>query len=114
MEVCPSHWCAMEWNGPSHLVYSPIDVVNYAGDSPSALLIGSYPSRTEREKQKSHSNRLLPDGHQPGLKVIIHYGSVSIFQIGQFTKLYGTSIIEAHRLLKNSIGKKHYLLVIQS
>jgi hypothetical protein len=46
-----------------------------------------------------------------GLKLIAHYGSFSEYQVGGFTKLYGTSVIEAHRLLKNSIGSDEYVIM---
>jgi hypothetical protein len=46
-----------------------------------------------------------------GLKLIAHYGPLSEYQIGRFTKLYGTSVIEAHRLLKNSINSDEYVIM---
>jgi hypothetical protein len=46
-----------------------------------------------------------------GLKLIAHYGSLSEYQVGRFTKLYGTSVIEAHRLLKNSIDSDEYVIM---
>lgn len=46
-----------------------------------------------------------------GLKLIAHYGSFSEYQVGGFTKLYGTAVIEAHRLLKNSIGSDEYVIM---
>jgi len=45
------------------------------------------------------------------LKVIVHYGKMSEFRIQGFTKLYGGVVIEAHRLLKNSIPSHSYLLI---
>jgi len=51
--------------------------------------------------------------HNLSLKMIVHYGAFSVYQIDGFTKLYGIPVIEAHRLLKNSIGGNHYLLVTQ-
>jgi hypothetical protein len=35
-----------------------------------------------------------------GLKLIAHYGSLSEYQVGRFTKLYGTSVIEHIGCLK--------------
>jgi hypothetical protein len=46
-----------------------------------------------------------------GLKLIAHYGPVSEYHVGGFTKLYGTSVIEAHRLLKNSINSNEYVIM---
>ncbi|WP_106915256.1 DUF2652 domain-containing protein [Chryseobacterium aurantiacum] len=35
------------------------------------------------------------------LKFIVHYGAFSQYNIGNFRKLYGKTIVEAHQLLKN-------------
>jgi hypothetical protein len=45
------------------------------------------------------------------LKLIVHYGEMSEFRIGNFTNLYGQVVIEAHRLLKNSIPSNAYVLL---
>jgi hypothetical protein len=45
------------------------------------------------------------------LKVIVHYGEMSVYQIGRFFKLFGRPLIDAHRLLKNSIGLDTYVLI---
>ena len=45
------------------------------------------------------------------LKIIAHYGRMATFSIGSFKKLYGEVMIEAHRLLKNSINSRSYLLL---
>lgn len=47
------------------------------------------------------------------LKFIVHYGKLSPYSIGGFNKLYGQSVIEIHRLLKNSIDSNHYLLMTE-
>jgi hypothetical protein len=45
------------------------------------------------------------------LKLIVHYGSISTFQLKGFTKLYGRTVIEAHRLLKNGSKNSNYILI---
>jgi hypothetical protein len=45
------------------------------------------------------------------LKLIVHYGSLSTFQVKGFTKLYGRTVIEAHRLLKNGSKSNSYILI---
>lgn len=45
------------------------------------------------------------------LKFIVHYGKFAPYSVGGFNKLYGQSVIEIHRLLKNSINSDHYLLL---
>jgi hypothetical protein len=47
------------------------------------------------------------------IKSIVHYGAISQFTIGRFEKLYGRSLIEAHRLLKNSIHTNTYSLITE-
>jgi class 3 adenylate cyclase len=45
------------------------------------------------------------------LKIAIHYGEVAIKQIRQFVELAGESVIVIHRLLKNSIPAKEYIVL---
>ncbi|CAA7195241.1 DUF2652 domain-containing protein [Chryseobacterium potabilaquae] len=40
------------------------------------------------------------------LKFIIHYGKFSQYHIGNFKKLYGTTIVEAHQFLKNNYAEQ--------
>jgi hypothetical protein len=47
------------------------------------------------------------------IKSVVHYGEIAQFSIGRFDKLYGQSLIEAHRLLKNSIHKDTYALITE-
>lgn len=47
------------------------------------------------------------------LKFIVHYGELDETIIGNFTKIIGSDVILAHRLLKNKIGKKEYLLITE-
>lgn len=45
------------------------------------------------------------------LKAIAHYGAMTGFSVQGFQKLYGEVVIEAHRLLKNKVPGRSYLLV---
>ncbi|GGE99410.1 DUF2652 domain-containing protein [Hymenobacter cavernae] len=45
------------------------------------------------------------------LKIIVHYGRVSVAQIRDFTKLMGRDLIVVHRLLKNNVTGSEYLLL---
>ena len=47
------------------------------------------------------------------IKSIVHYGEILEFTIGRFEKLYGKPLIEAHRLLKNSIHTNTYSLITE-
>ncbi|SNC76047.1 Protein of unknown function [Hymenobacter gelipurpurascens] len=45
------------------------------------------------------------------LKIIVHYGRVSIVQIREYTKLMGRDVIVVHRLLKNNVTGSEYILL---
>ncbi len=45
------------------------------------------------------------------LKVMLHHGEVAVKEIRQFVELGGESVILIHRLLKNSIAAKEYILL---
>ncbi|WP_066834892.1 DUF2652 domain-containing protein [Rufibacter ruber] len=47
------------------------------------------------------------------LKIVVHYGRISITQIRDYTKLMGTDVIVAHRLLKNNIEGAEYVLLTE-
>lgn len=45
------------------------------------------------------------------IKLVAHYGEIGTFSVGGFSKLYGKALVEAHRLLKNHIGRHTYALI---
>lgn len=45
------------------------------------------------------------------LKLIAHYGPTADYRLGGFHKLYGKTVIAAHRLLKNSVKSDNYVLI---
>lgn len=47
------------------------------------------------------------------LKFILHYGEMSVYDIKGFRKLYGQTIIESHRLLKNGSNDANYILITE-
>ncbi|KUG08122.1 DUF2652 domain-containing protein [Solirubrum puertoriconensis] len=47
------------------------------------------------------------------LKIVVHYGRVSVSQIRNFTKLLGRDVIVAHRLLKNNVTGSEYILLTE-
>ncbi|WP_417886869.1 DUF2652 domain-containing protein [Zunongwangia sp.] len=48
------------------------------------------------------------------IKLIAHFGYFAKFNVGTFEKLYGKTVVEIHRLLKNSISGKEYVLITNS
>lgn len=57
-------------------------------------------------------NKYLSD-NQLGLKIIIHYGRISLANIKGRTKLLGEDVIIAHKLLKNGIYELNYILLTE-
>jgi GMP synthase PP-ATPase subunit len=48
------------------------------------------------------------------LKVIVHTGHAELISIGTFKELSGIDVILVHRLLKNSVKEKEYILMTES
>jgi hypothetical protein len=44
------------------------------------------------------------------LKALVHAGEIAVKQVRQFEELAGEPVIVAHRLLKNGVPSRHYLL----
>jgi Protein of unknown function (DUF2652) len=47
------------------------------------------------------------------LKFIVHYGIIKVYDIRGFKSLYGETVIESHRLLKNGSGLSNYILITE-
>jgi hypothetical protein len=45
------------------------------------------------------------------LKAVVHHGEAVFSKVGQFQKVAGVDVIQAHRLLKNSVEEDEYILV---
>lgn len=45
------------------------------------------------------------------LKQVVHAGEVALERIGKFEKLFGLDVIIVHRMLKNSVEAKEYLMI---
>lgn len=48
------------------------------------------------------------------LKAFVHAGDILIKQVRQFEELAGEPVIFAHRLMKNSVNKKRYVLISEA
>ncbi|KAA5549176.1 DUF2652 domain-containing protein [Adhaeribacter rhizoryzae] len=69
----------------------------------------NYLKIVERD-QGSEAGASLSDSRLT-LKVVVHYGRLSITQIREHIKLMGKNVIIAHRLLKNNIDGDEYVLL---
>jgi hypothetical protein len=69
------------------------------------------------EMLQSFRNRLetyqenFPQTRSLSIKLVVHYGVIGKFSVGSYSKLFGQAVVEAHRLLKNSIGTHTYALI---
>lgn len=48
------------------------------------------------------------------LKIVVHSGTAVFHEVGGFRKVSGADVILAHRLLKNSVPEKEYLLMSEA
>ncbi len=48
------------------------------------------------------------------LKQVVHAGEVAVEKIGRFEKLFGLAVIIVHRMLKNSVPEREYLMVSET
>jgi hypothetical protein len=69
----------------------------------------NYLRLVERDLDSELSTALR--AHDLTIKIIVHFGQVSVAQIRQFTKLMGRDVIVVHRLLKNNVTGNEYILL---
>lgn len=69
----------------------------------------NYVQLVERDTNSSLGKALRH--HDLTLKIVVHYGQVSVAQIREFTKLMGRDVIVVHRLLKNNVMSSEYVLL---
>ncbi|MCB2376435.1 DUF2652 domain-containing protein [Hymenobacter sp. BT635] len=69
----------------------------------------NYVRLVERDLDSELSAALR--SHDLTIKIIVHFGQVSVAQIRQFTKLMGRDVIVVHRLLKNNVTGNEYVLL---
>lgn len=69
----------------------------------SAML---WKMRSAFNKKIEELSKALSTSIDLSLKFIVHYGKFSQYQIGNFKKLYGKPVVEAHQLLKNEFAEQ--------
>lgn len=67
--------------------------------------------RNSFKKILQHYRLEFPSINELDLKAIVHYGHMAEFKINRFYKLYGNTLVDAHRLLKNSVPSSAYVLL---
>ncbi|WP_419211528.1 DUF2652 domain-containing protein [Maribacter sp. X9] len=66
---------------------------------------------TEFNKKIDYYKNLYHNVADLSLKLVVHYGTIGKFSTDGFNKLFGNTLVEAHRLLKNSIPYRTYTLI---
>lgn len=51
--------------------------------------------------------------HLLSIKAVLHCGEVLVWKVRKFKELSGTSVMTAHRLMKNHVPVKEYILVAE-
>ncbi len=64
------------------------------------------------EKHKKCEHKLCHSLNRLNIKFFIHEGEFGIHMVGKFEELIGKPIIEIHRVMKNKITEKSYILII--
>ena len=71
----------------------------------------SFIENLEKNDPENYNKYLADD--QLGLKIIIHYGHISLANIKGRTKLLGEDVIVVHKLLKNNVTEDNYILLTE-
>jgi len=126
-----SHAINMLMDAMVNAVGQEYEVAEIEGDAVLLIRKGPAPSKSDIEKtclgifNAFHYQRkwmqqhtVCPCGACQGLinltlKFIAHHGPVAEIRVGKFVKQSGAEMIVAHRLLKNAIDAKEYLLVTE-
>lgn len=90
-----------EIEGDAILFYRYDENPSYQNISRMLWRMRSAFNRKIKELSKSLSTTI-----DLSLKFIVHYGAFSQYNIGNFQKLYGKTIVEAHQLLKNGLAEQ--------
>jgi hypothetical protein len=68
-------------------------------------MLQAFKNRLETFKER------FPQTSSLSIKLVVHYGVIGRFAVGSYSKLFGQAVVEAHRLLKNSIDTHTYALI---
>lgn len=102
-----------------------LKVAEILGDAIVFYTVGPPPNITKLEcqakktfmdfqkalKHLEEKNILVKELHNLSLKIIVHYGEIATTEIKGISKLIGSDLILAYRMLKNNIKNKEYLLM---
>ncbi|WP_300687209.1 DUF2652 domain-containing protein [Chryseobacterium sp.] len=101
IDVNDQYFEISEIEGDAILFYRYDENPSYQRISEMLLKMRNAFNRKIEELSKSLSTTI-----DLSLKFIVHYGSFSQYNIGNFRKLYGKTIVEAHQFLKNGLAEQ--------
>lgn len=107
---------ALELEGDAILFYAISDDSSSMANQiyqQALLMISSFEIRKNELKILEDEQQVKEELEKLKLKVILHHGQGIMSKIHQFYKVIGEDIILVHRLLKNSIQHKEYILLSQ-
>lgn len=108
-----------------------LELAEIEGDALFFYKEGPLPSSEELQEQIDHmmtvfysqldllrKNRICPcqacvSAPELDLKIVAHYGPVEYITVQKKKKPFGATVIQSHRLMKNSIPSDHYVLLTQ-
>ena len=105
--------------GDAALFYAMANEGNLPEVARSALQqVNGFITAFERRKQEMIRDVICEcDGceniHILSIKAVLHCGEVLVRKVRRFEELAGTSVITAHRLMKNHVPLKEYILVTE-
>jgi len=75
------------------------------------MYTGFHANLKKYETQRICQCGACSSAHHLSLKFVAHYGELVLENVKQYQKLFGRNVIIAHRLLKNNLSQKQYLLI---
>jgi hypothetical protein len=104
-----------------------LKIAEIQGDAILFYKLGSPPSISKLESQVKRTFRnfhqslermrekypILHEAPDLTLKIIVHWGTISTTQVKGIVKLLGSDMVLAHRILKNNVKEKEYLLMTE-
>jgi len=86
----------------------------YGKPFPAAVILRQFEKMLQEFREKVSELLTCAVNFPPlSIKSVAHYGEIGQFRVGNFTKLYGKAVIEAHRLLKNEVHQDTYSLITE-
>lgn len=106
--------CKLE--GDAALLMAPVRTVS--GEAVSQAIMDIFAGFDRARRTLAHSN-LCPCKacqHIRGLdlKIFVHRGEASYFQLGDMIDVFGEEVIVLHRLMKNRVNLRRYVLVSEA